>query len=118
MENFGCDWVTVSSYRFTGWQVLDRPNVLVCGMKSDSVAVLWLQNRDSSWYNHARDLVRSVDAFRLSVEGLSDGLYDVEWWNTWKGEPERTDQIEVRDGLLPLMVPALETDTVLKIRVR
>ena len=59
-----------------------------------------------------------MDAFRLSVEGLPDGPYDVEWWDTWKGEPVRTDQIEVRDGLLPLMVPALETDTALKIHVR
>ena len=35
VENLGRDWVTVGSYRFTGCQVLDRPNVLVCGMKTD-----------------------------------------------------------------------------------
>ena len=99
----GRDWVTASSYRFTGCQVLDRPNVLVCGMKSEPVAVLWLQNRESSWYNHARDTVLPVDAFRLAVRGLSDGPYDVEWWDTWQGEPIRTEQIKVRDG-----TPALD----------
>ena len=118
VENFGRDWVTASSYRFTGCQVLDRPNVLVCGMKSEPVAILWLQNRESSWYNHARDTVQPVDAFRLAVRGLSDGPYDVEWWDTWKGEPIRTDQIEARNGVLPLMVPTLKTDTAIKIRAR
>ena len=118
LENLGRDWVTVSSYRFTGCQVLDKPNVLVCGMKGDSVTILWLQNRDSSWDNHSRDAVRSVDAFRLAVEGLPDGPYDVEWWETWKGEPVRTDRIEARDGRLPLTIPALKTDTALKIRAK
>jgi hypothetical protein len=116
VENFGRDWVTASSYRFTGCQVLDRPNVLVCGMQSESVAVLWLQNRESSWYNHARDAVQPVDAFRLAARGLSDGLHDVQWWDSWKGELIRTDQVEVRDGVLPLTVPPLKTDIALKIR--
>ncbi len=118
VENFGRDWVTSSSYRFTGCQILDKPNVLVCGTKSDRVAVLWLQNRDSTWYNHSQDAVPSVDAFRLAVEGLADGPYDVEWWETWKGQPARTEQIDVRDGRLPLTVPALKTDTALTIRAR
>jgi hypothetical protein len=118
VENVGRDWVTASSYRFTGCQVLDRPNVLVCGMKSERVAILWLQNRESSWYNHAREDVRPVDAFRLAAHGMSDGLYDVQWWETWKGELLRTDQVEVRDGLLPLTVPPLKTDVALKIRAR
>ena len=42
------------------------------------VAVLWLQNRESSWYNHARDAVQPLDAFRLAMQRLADGLYDVE----------------------------------------
>jgi hypothetical protein len=118
VENSGRDWVTASSYRCTGCQVLDRPNVLVCGMKSDAVAVLWLQNRESSWYNHARKAVQPMDAFRLTARGLSDGLYDVQWWDTWEGEPLRTDQVEVRDGVLPVTVPPLKTDIALKIRAR
>ena len=59
-----------------------------------------------------------MDAFRLAVQGLPDGLYEVEWWETWKGEPVRTEQIEVREGLLPLTVSALQTDTAVKIRVK
>jgi len=118
VENFGRDWVTVSSYRCTGCQVLDRPNVLVAGMTSERLAVLWLQNRDSSWYNHGRDAVPTLDAFQLGVEGLPDGWCEVEWWETWKGERTRTERLEVRDGRLALTIPPLKTDTALKIRTK
>ena len=115
VENLGRDWVRVSSYRFTGCQVLDKPNVLVCGMNSDPVSILWLQNRESSWYNHARDAVPPVDGFRLGIK-LPDGHYEVEWWETWKGEVSRTDQVEARGGVLPLEIPALANDVAVKIR--
>ena len=115
VENFGRDWVTASSYRFTGCRVLDKPNVLVCGMKSDVVAVIWIQNRESSWYNHGRGEVPAVDAFRLGVR-LPSGLYDVEWWETWKGTALRSERVEVEDGLLKMDVPLLKSDVAVKIR--
>ena len=115
VENVGRDWVTASSYRFTGCRVLDKPNVLVCGMTSDPVTVVWIQNRESSWYNHARGVVPEVDAFRLAAR-MPDGLYDVEWWETWKGEVLRTERAEARGGLLRLEVPLLESDLAVKIR--
>jgi len=87
-------------------------------MQSDRLVILWLQNRDSSWYNHARDAVPAVDAFRLAVEGLPDGWFEVEWWETWKGERVRTERLEVRDGRLALTIPSLKTDTALKIRAK
>jgi len=118
VENFGRDWVTASSYRFTGCQVLVRPNVLVCGMQSESLAILWLQNLDSSWYQHGQGTVPPVAGFQLVVRGLADGPYDVEWWDTWKGVPVRADQIEARGGGLLLTVPELQTDTAAKIRAR
>jgi hypothetical protein len=117
VENFGNDWVRVLSYTFTGCKVLDRPNVLVCGMKTPGLAMLWLQNRDSSWYNHAGSgKVGKVDAFELSVSGLTEGPHQVQWWKTWRAAPERTEQVEVRDGHLTLAVPELETDVAIKIR--
>lgn len=118
VENAGRDWVRVSSYRFGGCRVLDQPSVAAYGMRSDGVAVLWLQNRDSSWYNHARDNVAPVDPFRLVVLGLPDRQYELQWWETWKGKPMRTERTESRDGRLPLVVPALDTDVAVKIRAK
>jgi len=78
--------------------------------------VLWLQNRDSSWVNHAgRAKVLPVPAFRLTLEGLPDGDCQVHWWETWKGEPTRREPGKVHGGRLTLTVPELKTDVALKI---
>ena len=95
VENSGRDWVTASSYRFTGCQVLDRPNVLVCGMKGDPVSILWIQNRESTWYNRGRDAVPAVDPFRLAVE-LPDGEYEVERVGNVEGNRTGSERVKSR----------------------
>lgn len=115
VENQGRDWVTVTGYAFTGCKVLDRPNVLVCGMKTDALAIVWIQNRDSSWFNHARDAVPQIDSFHFTAEGLPEGTCTVEWWETWRGL-RRTEQAMVRDGRLRLTLPSLATDAAVKIK--
>jgi hypothetical protein len=117
IENFGEDWVGVGKYTFTGCKVVDRPDVLVCGMKSPEVAMLWLQNRRSSWYNHAGGgSVGRVDPFELAVVGLADGRYRLQWWETWKGRELRVDETDVKKGRLMLSVPVLPTDVAVKIK--
>jgi hypothetical protein len=116
VENIGRDWVTVTSYRFTGCRVVDKPGVLVAGMKSEAVAVLWLQNRRSTWYEHARGDVAPVGAFHVDLKGLADGTYEVQWWDTWKGAMKRAEQLRCRDRRLRLTVEELPTDVALKIR--
>ena len=117
IENLGRDWVTVTRYVFTGCNVLDRPNVLACGMKTAGQAVVWLQNKDSCWFNHAgKGKVSPVDSFRLTLEDLPDGKCRVEWWTTWKARLERTEHAEVKGGKLILTIPPLKTDVAIKIK--
>jgi len=115
VENFGKDWVRVVAYRFTGCKIIDKPNLLACGMKSDEVAVLWVQNLRSSWFNHAGNgEVGKVDPSVITLSGLPDGEYTMQWWDTWKGNPRGTDQATVENGKLILSMPELETDVALK----
>ena len=117
IENFGKDWVKVARYTFTDCKVLDKPNLLACGMKTDGLAMLWLQNRDSSWYNHAGNgNVGQVDPYTLTVQGLPDGKYEAEWWETWKGIPQRIEEVAVQGGIMRLALPVLTTDIALKLR--
>jgi len=116
VENFGGDWIRVIRYTFTDCRVLDRPNVLVCGMKTPGLTILWLQNRDSSWHNHAREKVGRVDPFTLSLTGLPDGPCRLEWWKTWRAAPERVEPAAVHQGRLTLTIPGLEADVALKIK--
>lgn len=117
IENFGKDWVRVLSYVFTGCKVLDRPNVLAAGLKTGDLAILWVQNRDSCWYNHAGNGdVRRVDPFTTSVKWLPAGQYELEWWDTWKGAPVNTSTGRSDGETMLLELPALETDLAIKIR--
>jgi hypothetical protein len=116
LENFGKDWVSVDHYIFTGCQVRRTPNVLAAGMQTKGLAILWLQNRDSDWYNHGRDKVPPVKAVTVTLSGLPNGRYAVEEWETWKGSLTRTDELTVRRGKLQLRLPGLKTDVALKLR--
>ncbi|MFQ6131612.1 MAG: DUF5060 domain-containing protein [Armatimonadota bacterium] len=117
VENSGKDWVKVASYRFTGCKVLDTPNLLVCGMKTKGLAMLWLQNRDSSWYNHAgNSQVGKVDPCTLTLRRLADGRYRAEWWETWRGKVQRTEKLRVSDGCLTLSLPTIRTDVAIVLR--
>jgi hypothetical protein len=115
LDNLGRDWVRITRYVMTGCKTIDRPQVLVCGMKTDRLAMVWLQNEASSWVNHAKGEVPTEAAFTLTLEGLPDGKRRLEWWETWKGSVARVEEAEVRNGQLTLAVPELKTDVAVKI---
>ncbi len=115
VENAGDDWVRVSSYTFAGCQVLDRPNVRVCGMQSGRLYLLWVQNQDSGWFNRAQGTVREVPAFRITSPGLAAGRYQVEWWETWRGKRQKTESLDAGPGGLRIDFPPLAADVALKI---
>ena len=118
IENHGKDWVRVSRFSFEGCQVVQNPNLLAAALGCDDAAIVWVQNRDSSWYNHGRDAIATVPPATLAVRGLRDGVYDMQWWETWKGTVIKTEPMTVTDGTLQLRLPAIRTDLALKFRPR
>jgi outer membrane lipoprotein-sorting protein len=58
--------------------------------------------------------VEKVDDFALAAEGLRDGTYRIEWWETWKGTLQRQEEVRVRDGKLRLEFRGLKSDTAIK----
>lgn len=115
VDNDGKDWIKVTRLTFTGCQLIARPRLLVAGMKSDPVSILWIQNRDSDWYNYSQGEVKPVAPSVLQVSGLADGAYRLEWWKTWKGELERSESVTVTGGKLELKLPELGSDVAMKL---
>lgn len=117
IENFGKDWVAVDSYTFTGCQVRRTPNVLACGMQTTDLVVLWLQNRDSDWYNHTGGgTLVPVDETVVTLNGLVGETWEMEQWETWKGTRTRRAQVPSGDGAIELQLPTLKTDVAFKLR--
>jgi hypothetical protein len=116
VENTGKDWVRVKSYRFEGCRIIDRPNLLCAALASERTAILWVQNRDSDWFNHGLDAVTAVPDAIVTLKGLADGPVEIEWWETWEGAPQRLEKAEIRAGILALRIPALRTDVAARLR--
>jgi len=122
VENLGKDWMRINRYAFTGCLVIDRPDLLVAAIRSPEMALVWVQNRESTWFNHHRQEtgeaapVAPVPPARVTLEGFADGAYQVEWWDTWQGTPAKTEQAVAKGGKLVLTTDEVATDRAAKIR--
>lgn len=118
IENHGKDWVSIRHYIFEGCQVSTHPKLLVAALGCDEAAILWVQNRDSCWYNHGQNNVPTIPATELTLRGLKDGTYTAEWWETWHGTVAKTETITVANGSLHLNLPPIPTDLALKLQAK
>lgn len=121
VDNLGKDWMRIGRYVFTGCQVIERPDLLVAALRAPSVAIVWIQNRESDWYNHRPGGTSTggptlVPPARVALSGFPDGAYQVEWWETWHGRPTHTERVTAQGGRLILVTDELTTDVAAKIR--
>lgn len=116
VENVGRDWIFVS-YELTGYKIDPAPNLRVLGIGDDSAALLWIQNKDNTWYRRSLGKEpREVAPTRLTFTGLRDGSYTVEWWDTDRGVITATQPVRVVNGKITLNVLAVKTDVACKVR--
>ena len=116
VENLGGDWMRVKEYRFEGCKVVERPDLLCAALATDDVAIVWLQNRGSTWHNHGAGAVEPVPASVVTLSGFEEGFYAVEWWETWQGKVSSRERLESRDGRLVLRLGEIVSDVAAKIR--
>ena len=118
VENHGADWVSVASYTFSGCRLQEKQEVQCYALASPSVTIAWIQSGDSTWVNHARcpEEIRPLPAMAYILEGFTDGEYEVEWWETWKGAVKRRERVHAKGGKLLLSPVSIATDIAAKIR--
>ena len=117
VENHGKDWVSVPRYTFTGCRTQERQEVVCYAVAAPGAAVVWIQNGDSTWVNHARHAAEILPfpAASYALGGFADGEYAVEWWETWKGAPLRRETVRAAGGRLTLHPGAVATDVAARI---
>lgn len=115
VANIGTDWI-VCHFKLLGYAQKTTPDLRAFGMQDGTQALLWLQNETASHQARGRGVApRTVEHVALTVGGLRNGAYAVEWWNTATGEC-RTEQTRAVDGALTVPVPPVATDIALKLR--
>ena len=116
VENEGADWAYVS-YRFVGY--LTAPNLRVVGLANPDSALLWLQNKAHTWWNVLNGPPpQPVPPARVTLAGLRDGAYAIEWWDTYAGRPVSRARAVARGGHLVIAAPAIARDVACRVARR
>lgn len=116
VSNQGKDWALISSYLFGGCRVGGAPDLLVAGLRTRSgPAIVWLQNRQSDWFNHSRNAVVAAPPALAALAGFARGRYRIEWWDTWNGRPLRSETLFCDGKDLTLAPGAISSDIAAKI---
>ncbi len=114
VDNQGQDWFR-ASYRLVGYVTV--PNLRVLALGNRRSALVWVQNREHTWWNAARGLVNPVKAAAVTISGLVPGAYEVEQWDAYTGTVVRRETKESHDGTIVLVTPeGLSKDVAYKVR--
>jgi hypothetical protein len=117
LEVVAGDWLTLESVtlvharspRSTGLQ----PLVLQDRASSETLA--WLHDPNSNWYADARQIQPALfENITLEIPVTRAGAFQVQWWDTYKGEIIRTETREAKEGMLSLNPPAFRRDIALR----
>jgi hypothetical protein len=116
LENTGKDWIQVGYLKLEGYVTNEQPPLRVLGMAADDRALLWVQNKEHTWFNvRDRKAIRPVEPTRLRLAGLADGPWHVEVWDTVAGKVTFTDEAQAKGGEVELALPAVAADLALKL---
>lgn len=116
VRNLGPGNITLT-YAMESAPEMRRPNLLVLAQDGGNYAIAWLQNRDHTWHHARQGLVRPVPRSRVTLAGLRDGNWRVEWWDTTRGVATGTTEASCKKGRLTLVTPTITTDVACKLQL-
>jgi len=119
IENTGIDWLRLKTITLTDYRDTSVPFVRVLGLSKNDEALLWVQNKESTWYSAYKNKeIQPIKDISFEITGLSDGHYTIEWWDTRHGTIINTEAALCQKGVLPIYISEIQTDIACKIRKR
>jgi len=116
LTNEGRDWVEVEYFELTDYVTNELPPLRVLCLAADDRALVWAQNEAHTWFNvREGEPVPPVEPTSVRLTGFADGVWQVESWDTVKGEVVARSSASAADGQLELQLPRIETDVALKL---
>ncbi len=123
--------LAAETWRLAAAEFADRTAARVYGLQTDDMALLWVSSRSySNTYlqkayndnlrNQAADpydfTFPPVEGSVLVVDGLTDGAYTIEIWNTVLGYVIQTVDAQSAGGSLTVALPQFTKDLALKVK--
>ena len=116
LENNGT-LVMSASLDFGNYLKSDVANLRVLGLGDSERAYLWIQNRDNTWWrNYLGKKPRTIRKASITLTGMRDGPYDIQWWDTYQGRCTKRQRLKAHEGNLTLNIKDLEKDLACKIK--
>lgn len=119
LSNTGKDWISIKYISLTNYRSDAFPNARVVGLHLDDEIILWIHNKDYDWRNDIKDIAPSTinDAY-IDILEVEDGLYTVEWWDTFDGNVQSHTEAVAKSGSLGIDIPDFLNDIACKIKKR
>jgi hypothetical protein len=89
----------------------------VVGLQGADCAYIWISDPQATWWNLAIEKAtpKEIKGASITIEGLENTSYDVQWWNTYDGGIVKRDALGVRREPLRLTVPPFTRDIACKL---
>lgn len=111
LDNADGDWLSIDRYTLTAYSGGDHPRTNTLARSSCDTTVLWIHNALSTWAaEKARTALKPISGATSAALGLPGGVYRVQWWDSWRGQPLRQEVVRARSGRVPLRLPVFEHD--------
>lgn len=88
--------------------------LLCLGLQNQTQADLWVYH--PSVIATLQQNIPAVANAVITLPGLPDGNYDVEFWDTYAGKPVAKSALASQQGSLAIALPAIQGDLALKVR--
>jgi hypothetical protein len=111
LANIDGDWLQIRGLTLPSYQSNRHPEVDALGLTADDAMIIWVHNRKSTWRTaFDGETPEPQDKLTLSIPTTSNGSWQVEWWDTFKGVVLQTDQAKAESGVLRLTPPSFDRD--------
>ncbi|QEH37565.1 hypothetical protein OJF2_61560 [Aquisphaera giovannonii] len=108
------DWLQIRSLTLPRYRTIQSPPLHALGLASDSQLLLWLHNTASTWRaEHDGKPIEPAENLRVTVPA-PDGTWQLEWWDTFRGEVTRRETVRAAGGSLAIDLPRLDKDVAVK----
>jgi len=114
--NAGQDRLTIDRLTLPDYIIDIKPNLRVIGLTGNGITLLWIQNADHHLASvmDGRRIV-PIDEAVLTLKSIPPATYEVQWWDTERGEVIETRTIRAKDMGLVIELPSIKSDIACKI---
>ncbi len=116
LSNTGMDWISLRKIILTNYKISAFANVRLLGLLIGDEMLFWIQNKAYNWKDVKRGLQpKIINGASFTVKNAEDGMYEVEWWDTFKGEAFSYEKIAAKNKELEVSLPDFSKDIACKI---